>query len=137
MSEQFTLRFRDKVFIIYSVNKEFRMRGAQFENGVLTFWNYLVGEYWYSKLIEHLKTRLPDNLTWEIYLKNRSDWHIDHIIPQSNFNYISNNDDEFKKCWNLRNLRIIDAKTNMKKFEQIDMILVKKYNIIDLLPKGD
>jgi hypothetical protein len=40
-------------------------------------------------------------------------WNIDHIIPQSDLPYISMEDDNFKKCWALDNLRPYSAKLNI------------------------
>lgn len=40
-------------------------------------------------------------------------WNVDHIIPQSEFSYISMNDPEFRKCWSLDNLRPYSAKQNI------------------------
>lgn len=46
-----------------------------------------------------------DQLTWK--------WNIDHIIPQSILPYTSMEDDNFKKCWALENLRPYSAKQNI------------------------
>ena len=46
-----------------------------------------------------------DPLTWT--------WNIDHIIPQSFFQYTSMEDDNFKRCWALDNLRPYSAKQNI------------------------
>jgi len=40
-------------------------------------------------------------------------WNIDHIIPQSKLPYISMDDDNFKICWALENLRPLSAKQNL------------------------
>jgi hypothetical protein len=40
-------------------------------------------------------------------------WQIDHIIPQSNVPYVSMEDENFKKCWALENLRPYSAKKNI------------------------
>jgi hypothetical protein len=40
-------------------------------------------------------------------------WNIDHIIPQSKLPYTSMEDDNFKKCWALDNLRPYSAKQNI------------------------
>lgn len=45
-----------------------------------------------------------DKLTWV--------WQLDHIIPQSDLPYSSMEDENFKKCWDLRNLRPLNAKKN-------------------------
>ena len=46
-----------------------------------------------------------NSLTWT--------WNIDHIIPQSYFKYVSMEDEEFKRCWALENLRPYSAKQNI------------------------
>lgn len=40
-------------------------------------------------------------------------WNIDHIIPHSEFKYTNMNDEEFKKCWSLENLRPLQSKQNI------------------------
>lgn len=40
-------------------------------------------------------------------------WQLDHIIPQSNLPYTSMEDDNFKKCWSLENLRPLRADINI------------------------
>lgn len=96
-------------------------------------WAYL--DYTPQILREHLESLFshPDNLNpldgsvWMTlenrgkYLKNVWDdnnpstwtWQIDHIIPQSDFNFTSMKDEEFKKCWALSNLRPYSAKKNL------------------------
>jgi hypothetical protein len=39
-------------------------------------------------------------------------WQIDHIIPQKDLPYTSMTDDNFKKCWDMNNLRPLSAKEN-------------------------
>jgi hypothetical protein len=40
-------------------------------------------------------------------------WQLDHILPQSDLPYTSMEDDNFKKCWALSNLRPLSAKQNL------------------------
>jgi hypothetical protein len=40
-------------------------------------------------------------------------WQLDHIIPQTDLPYTSMEDDNFKKCWALTNLRPLSAKQNL------------------------
>lgn len=40
-------------------------------------------------------------------------WQIDHIIPQSKLPYTNMEDENFKKCWDLNNLRPYSAKRNI------------------------
>ena len=78
--------------------------------------------------IEELKLCLENKfepwMTWEnhgMYRKklwNDNDqstwrWNIDHIIPHSTFLYVSMEEDGFKKCWALDNLRPYSAKQNI------------------------
>lgn len=46
-----------------------------------------------------------------IVIKER--WQLDHIIPHSEFKYISVENEVFKKCWALENLRPYSAKQNL------------------------
>ena len=52
--------------------------------------------------------------TWDDNDKSTWIWQIDHIIPQSSLPYNSMQDDNFKKCWMLDNLRPLSAKQNNK-----------------------
>ena len=46
-----------------------------------------------------------DTSTWK--------WNVDHIIPHSTFHYTSMEDQAFKDCWALSNLRPYSAKQNL------------------------
>ena len=46
-----------------------------------------------------------DSSTWK--------WQLDHIIPQSKLPYTSMEDENFKICWDLENLRPYSAKQNL------------------------
>ena len=74
-------------------------------------WQELVG-YTVEQLKEHLEKHFDENMSWENY---GTYWHIDHIKPQTKFNFTSKNDDEFKKCWSLENLQPLEAKENIRK----------------------
>lgn len=73
-------------------------------------WEYFVG-YTISDLIKHLENLFEDGMSWENY----GQWHIDHIIPKSWFNYKSRYDEEFCKAWDLENLQPMWAHENMSK----------------------
>ena len=51
--------------------------------------------------------------TWKDNDPNTWKWNLDYIIPQSHFKYTSMQDEEFKKCWALENLRPYSAKQNI------------------------
>jgi hypothetical protein len=53
-----------------------------------------------------------DPKTWKDDDISTWKWQIDHIIPQSTFKYNLIEDDGFKKCWALDNLRPYSAKQN-------------------------
>lgn len=71
--------------------------------------------------IEQLKKRLnntmPEGYTWRDFMEGKLD--IDHIRPIKFFNYNSQRDPEFKKCWALKNLRLLTIKENRsRKFKK-------------------
>ena len=87
-----------------------------------SFLKYL--PYSIQELKEHLEKQFKFWMTWKNYGTYRVDiwddnnsstwtWQIDHIIPHSCFHYNSMNDQEFKNCWALSNLRPYSAKQNI------------------------
>lgn len=50
---------------------------------------------------------------WDDNDKSTWVWQLDHIIPHSTFNYSSIEDQSFKECWALNNLRPYSAKQNL------------------------
>jgi hypothetical protein len=86
--------------------------------------NYL--PYTMQDLKDHLEKQFEPWMTWDNhgthnikeYDENNSatwKWNIDHIIPQSKLPYTSMEEDNFKQCWALSNLRPLLAKENIKK----------------------
>lgn len=69
--------------------------------------------YTLDQLISHLESQFQPGMTWDNY--GRDGWHIDHIKPDSWFNYSSLNDEEFKSSWSLNNLKPMWAEDNLKK----------------------
>lgn len=53
-----------------------------------------------------------DSKTWNDNDQSTWTWQLDHIIPQSLLPYASMEDDNFKRCWSLDNLRPYGAKQN-------------------------
>jgi hypothetical protein len=53
--------------------------------------------------------------TWDDTNKSTWTWQIDHVIPQSALYYQSMEDENFKKCWDLNNIRPLSAKENCLK----------------------
>lgn len=73
-------------------------------------------DYSPEELKEHLESLFDENMSWENY---GTYWHIDHIIPQSKLLYKTLDDDNFKTCWSLENLRPLEAIENIKKSNKI------------------
>jgi hypothetical protein len=62
-------------------------------------------------LKEHLETQFIDGMSWD----NRSEWHIDHIIPLSS----AKTEDELYKLCHYENLQPLWAEDNLKKSNKI------------------
>lgn len=80
-------------------------------------WEQLVG-YSVEELKQHLEKLFKEGMNWENYGK----WHIDHVIPVSSFNIVSVNCEDFKKCWDIKNLQPLWAKDNLSKSNKIGPI---------------
>jgi hypothetical protein len=79
--------------------------------------------YSMKELKKHLEYHFESWMNWNNYgvykasSWNDNDestwtWQIDHIIPHSTFKYTSMEDEEFKRCWSLDNLRPLSSKQN-------------------------
>ena len=80
-------------------------------------------DFSFKQLKEHLEKQFEtwmnwnnqgmyDPITWNDNDPTTWRWQVDHIIPVSTFKYSSMEDDDFKKCWALLNLRPLSAKQN-------------------------
>jgi hypothetical protein len=95
------------------------LNGYKNNISILTYLPYTIAE-----LKNHLESRFEQWMNWNnhgIYnseIWNDSDsltwaWQLDHIIPQSALPYLSMEDENFKICWALENLRPYSAKQNI------------------------
>ncbi|QMV00166.1 hypothetical protein GHV40_01085 [Devosia sp. D6-9] len=73
-------------------------------------WESLVG-YSIADLMVHLEKQFLPGMGWH----NMHKWHVDHIIPRAHFDYRSSDDEEFKACWAMSNLRPLWSEDNIKK----------------------
>jgi len=80
-------------------------------------WETLVG-YTLEDLIKRLKKTMPKGYTWQDFLTGKL--HIEHKIPISAFNYTKPEHPDFKRCWALRNLRLLPAKENWRKSNKLE-----------------
>jgi len=71
--------------------------------------------YTIEQLKEHLENQFEPWMTWE----NRSEWHIDHIYPQSKLPYASMDEPNFQKCWSLENLQPLESSENISKGNKV------------------
>lgn len=96
----------------YNLNKNIRTRIGQSLNGNKNgaSWEVLVG-YTLFDLIKHLQKQFKPGMTFENY----GEWHIDHKIPISAFNFSDPKHEDFKRCWALKNLQPLWAIDNLKK----------------------
>ena len=81
-------------------------------------------EYTIDGLKSHLENNFESWMTWDNHGKydwktwddndpSTWTWQIDHIVPQSSLPYTSMEEENFKKCWALDNLRPLSAKQNL------------------------
>lgn len=80
-------------------------------------WSWALG-YGLDELVEHLRRTVPKGRTFDEFLTG--DLHIDHIIPRSKFDL--SKADEVRACWCLSNLRLLDAKDNLRKHAKVELL---------------
>ena len=67
--------------------------------------------YTIEELMSHLEALFTEGMTWDNY----GEWHVDHKIPMTSFNFTSSDDPEFKECWALVNLQPLWELDNLSK----------------------
>lgn len=77
-------------------------------------WKLMV-DYSPADLMLHIEKQFKDGVGWH----NMNEWHIDHKLPISSFEFSHYTDEGFKKCWALENLQPLWAVENMKKYNKI------------------
>jgi hypothetical protein len=73
-------------------------------------WEGIIG-YTLNQLKKHIEKQFTDGMSWNNY----GDWHIDHKIPISAFNFTIPEHEDFKRCWALSNLQPLWAHDNLTK----------------------
>jgi hypothetical protein len=112
--------FKLHSIISHATNTALKKNGST-KGGKSVKW-YL--SYSFQALQTHLENQFAWWMTWQNWGKydpqiwdddnvNTWTWNIDHIIPQSELPYTSMQDENFKKCWALENLRPLSAKQNI------------------------
>jgi len=103
---------------IYKLINNFRTAIYQVlkENNVKKNGHYFdILKYSPDDLINHLESKFTDKMTWDNY----GEWHVDHILPISSFDIKEIGDEEFMKCWELKNLQPLWGNENIKKSNRI------------------
>ncbi len=77
-------------------------------------WESLVG-FTIEQLKEHLERQFMVGMSWGNY----GQWHIDHKIPISVFNFEKPADLDFRRCWSLENLQPLWSKENRIKHAKL------------------
>ncbi len=80
-------------------------------------WEILVG-YTLKDLIKRLQKTIPEGSCWQDYIDGKLE--IDHIYPISVFNFTRAENIDFKRCWALKNLRLLPVKENRVKYNKLD-----------------
>lgn len=111
-------RFRKASDPAYKLISNFRTAIYQVlkENNVEKNRHYFdILKYTPEELMSHLEKQFTDGMTWDNY----GEWHVDHRMPISSFNFESVDDDSFIKCWSLDNLQPMWGKENIVKGNNI------------------
>jgi hypothetical protein len=72
-----------------------------------------------DELRAHLERQFAKGMGWH----NMSEWHIDHIVPLSSFNFTGPDDPGVRRAWALTNLRPLWAAENQAKSSKRDFLL--------------
>ena len=94
------------------------IRGALKRGGDSNRVKILLG-YSIEELKNHIEKQFTKKMTWDKYMN--SEIHIDHIIPKAAFDLTDDN--EWRTCWGLPNLRPLWAKDNFVKNSKVMTLL--------------
>lgn len=65
-------------------------------------------------LLQHIEAQFREGMSW----RNYGEWHIDHIIPCSTFDF--SEAEQQQKCFNYKNLQPLWASENLEKSNRLD-----------------
>jgi len=104
-------RFRLHVNISKSIRDSIR---GEHKNGS---WEKIVG-YTTKQLMQHLESQFTEGMTWDNY--GAKGWEVDHICPQSIYNFTNTSHVDFLRCWALSNLQPMWHNDNILKNNKYD-----------------
>lgn len=110
--------YRLRYYISNRIRKILNQSSSRKNNSCLKYLSYS-----FKELKEHIESQFESWMSWENHGSYDPEtwkdddpstwvWSLDHIIPQSDLPYASMEDENFKKCWTLENLRPLSAKQN-------------------------
>lgn len=82
--------------------------------------------YTIEDLMIHLESQFQDGMSWDNYGAGEDKWEIDHMTPDSWFNYESTDDVDFLKSWALENLQpmwCFDNRSKNNRFASEQVVL--------------
>ena len=82
-------------------------------------WLSLV-DFTLSQFMKQFQKLFQPGMTWENHGRGSDRWEIDHIIPVKAFNFNSPDDEDFKRCWALSNLRPMWGPENRSKGAKLE-----------------
>jgi hypothetical protein len=86
------------------------------ENNMDKYGHYFdILKYSPEELVVHLENQFTEDMTWDNY----GEWHVDHKLPITSFNFLEVGDDEFMRCWELNNLQPMWGNENIIKSNKI------------------
>jgi len=78
-------------------------------------WKFL--DYTPSDAVGDIESKFDKGMSWD----NWGDvWHLDHVIPQAYLSYTDPYSDNFKRCWELNNLKPVLVRDNCSKSSRWD-----------------
>lgn len=91
--------------------------------------------YTIEKLWSYLSQRIPEGHDENDFLNGILE--LDHIIPYSWYLTENPGDEEFRKCWNFKNLRfLLKEKNRKRKRNSFDWDKIRDDDLYDILPVG-
>ena len=96
-------------------------------------WSKIMG-FTKDEIFNHLEEEFESDMNFDNY---GIVWGCTFHIPRRCYYFKHIKDDEFKKCWSLKNLKpdyIINCKRQKKKISREE---INKYSLWDILPSGD
>ena len=102
------------------------------KTGVAGKWERILG-ITLKELKDHLEKQFSSKMNWENYGPY---WWIDKIIPRSAYRYQNVKNNEFHKCWSLKNMRPLPRFECVRKGNKVFKELIDKYNLYDIMPLG-